>query len=110
MIESRNPTTGELLRTFAALTPAEVDARLGASAIETVFREAGCPDAVFQSLLIEVDQVPEILADRRVAAVTLTGSERAGRDVAGHAGKALKKTVLELGGSDPFVVMPSADL
>jgi succinate-semialdehyde dehydrogenase/glutarate-semialdehyde dehydrogenase len=81
-----------------------------AIAIEAIFREAGCPDAVFQSLLIDVDQVPALLDDRRIAAVTLTGSERAGRDVAARAGHALKKSVLELGGSDPFIVLPSADL
>lgn len=81
-----------------------------AVAIETLFRDAGFPEGVFQTLLIDVDRVPALLADRRVAAVTLTGSERAGRDVAARAGQALKKSVLELGGSDPFVVMPSADL
>ena len=81
-----------------------------ALAIEELFIQAGFPDGVFQSLLIEVDQVPPILDDPRVAAVTLTGSDRAGRDVAGRAGRALKKSVLELGGSDPFIVMPSADL
>ena len=81
-----------------------------AVAIESIFREAGAPEGVFQTLLIDVDQVPALLGDPRVAAVTLTGSERAGRDVAGRAGGALKKSVLELGGSDPFIVMPSADL
>ena len=81
-----------------------------ALAIESLFREAGCPEDVFQTLLMDVDQVPALVADRRLAAVTLTGSERAGRDVASRAGQALKKSVLELGGSDPFIVMPSADL
>jgi len=81
-----------------------------ALAIEEVFTAAGLPPGVFQSLLIELDHVPAILEDPRVHAVTLTGSDRAGRDVAARAGRALKKSVLELGGSDPFIVTPSADL
>jgi succinate-semialdehyde dehydrogenase / glutarate-semialdehyde dehydrogenase len=81
-----------------------------ALAIEQVFTRAGFPEGVFQTLLIEVDQVPPILDDPRVQAVTLTGSDRAGRDVASRAGRALKKSVLELGGSDPFVVTAKADL
>jgi succinate-semialdehyde dehydrogenase/glutarate-semialdehyde dehydrogenase len=81
-----------------------------ALAIEAIFREAGFPDGVFQTLLIGSDKVARVIEDRRVRAVTLTGSEDAGSKVASLAGKLIKKTVLELGGSDPFIVMPSADL
>ena len=78
--------------------------------LESLVRRAGAPDGVFQTLLVGSDAVPGIVADARVAAVTLTGSEGAGRSVSKVAGASLKKTVLELGGSDPFIVMPSADL
>ena len=81
-----------------------------ALAIEDIFRRAGFPDGAFQTLLIPPDQVQRILDDPRVAGASLTGSEQAGRNVAGAAGRQIKKTVLELGGSDPFIVMPSADL
>jgi succinate-semialdehyde dehydrogenase / glutarate-semialdehyde dehydrogenase len=81
-----------------------------ALAIEDIFLRAGFPPGAFQTLLIGSDTVQRVLEDRRVAAATLTGSEPAGRSVAGIAGKQIKKTVLELGGSDPFIVMPSADL
>jgi succinate-semialdehyde dehydrogenase/glutarate-semialdehyde dehydrogenase len=81
-----------------------------ALAIEEIFREAGFPAGVFQTLLIGSGQVGAVLEDRRVKAATLTGSTPAGSDVASRAGKLIKKTVLELGGSDPFLVMPSADL
>jgi succinate-semialdehyde dehydrogenase/glutarate-semialdehyde dehydrogenase len=78
--------------------------------LEDLFRRAGAPDGVFQTLLIGTDQVPAVIADPRVAAVTLTGSVGAGRAVAALAGAAGKKIVLELGGSDPFIVLPSADV
>ncbi|HWW62775.1 MAG TPA: NAD-dependent succinate-semialdehyde dehydrogenase, partial [Thermoanaerobaculia bacterium] len=81
-----------------------------AIAIEDVFREAGFVDGEFQTLLIGSDLVPLVLEDERVKAATLTGSEPAGADVASTAAKRIKKSVLELGGSDPFIVMPSADI
>jgi succinate-semialdehyde dehydrogenase / glutarate-semialdehyde dehydrogenase len=81
-----------------------------ALAIEEVFSRAGAPNGVFQTLLIGSDAVQRLLADPRVAAATLTGSESAGGSIASHAGRHVKKTVLELGGSDPFIVMPSADV
>jgi succinate-semialdehyde dehydrogenase/glutarate-semialdehyde dehydrogenase len=81
-----------------------------ALAIEEIFRDAGFPAGAFQTLLIGSDAVEGILNDPRVVAATLTGSEPAGRSVASIAGKQIKKTVLELGGSDPFIVMPSAKL
>jgi succinate-semialdehyde dehydrogenase/glutarate-semialdehyde dehydrogenase len=81
-----------------------------ALAIEDVIRRAGFPEDVFQTLLIGSRQVGRLLDDSRVKAASLTGSEGAGAEVASRAGRQIKKTVLELGGSDPFVVMPSADL
>ena len=78
--------------------------------LESLFSRAGFPADVFQTLLISARQVEQVLRDPRVAAATLTGSGPAGQSVARIAGDVLKKTVLELGGSDPFVVMPSADV
>ncbi|HEY4902034.1 MAG TPA: NAD-dependent succinate-semialdehyde dehydrogenase [Candidatus Sulfotelmatobacter sp.] len=81
-----------------------------ALAIEALFLEAGFPDGAFQTLLIGSQQVDAILNDPRVVAATLTGSEQAGIQVGVGAAKRIKKVVLELGGSDPFIVMPSANL
>jgi succinate-semialdehyde dehydrogenase/glutarate-semialdehyde dehydrogenase len=81
-----------------------------ALAIEDIFREAGFPKSLFRTLLIGSDRVKDVIEHRRVAAATLTGSTPAGRAVAAAAGRALKKTVLELGGSDPYVILDDADM
>jgi succinate-semialdehyde dehydrogenase / glutarate-semialdehyde dehydrogenase len=81
-----------------------------ALAIEEIFERAGFPKGAFQTLLVGTQAVERIVDDERVKAVTLTGSEPAGAAVASRASKQIKKAVLELGGSDPFIVMPSADL
>jgi succinate-semialdehyde dehydrogenase/glutarate-semialdehyde dehydrogenase len=81
-----------------------------ALAIESIFLEAGFPEGAFQTLLIGSGQVDGLLNDPRIVAATLTGSEQAGIQVGVGAAKRIKKVVLELGGSDPFIVMPSADL
>ncbi|MGI4820457.1 MAG: NAD-dependent succinate-semialdehyde dehydrogenase [Janthinobacterium lividum] len=81
-----------------------------ALALEKIFHDAGLPPAAFRTLLIDTEPVAKLIADDRVAAVTLTGSEGAGASVAATAGQHIKKTVLELGGSDPFIVLADADL
>jgi len=78
--------------------------------LDTLFERGGFPAGAFSTLLIGSREVAAVIQDRRVKAVTLTGSEPAGREVAANAGGQIKKAVLELGGSDPFIVMPSADL
>ena len=78
--------------------------------LQDLFARAGFPDATFQTLLVGSSRVEPILRDQRVVAATLTGSGPAGQSVASIAGSVIKKVVLELGGSDPFIVMPSADL
>ena len=81
-----------------------------ALAIESIFHQAGFADGAFQTLLIAADQVADLMADERIKASTLTGSEPAGASLAMASGKQIKKTVLELGGSDPFIVLSTADL
>ena len=81
-----------------------------AQAIEEILLEAGYPEGVFQSLIVHSDPIEDVIRDDRVKAVTLTGSEAAGRAVAETAGSEVKKSVLELGGNDPFVVMEDADI
>ncbi|MBD2597978.1 NAD-dependent succinate-semialdehyde dehydrogenase [Nostoc spongiaeforme FACHB-130] len=81
-----------------------------ALAIADIFQRAGFPGGVFQTLLIGAAKVADLIADDRVKAATLTGSEPAGASLAANAGKHIKKTVLELGGSDPFIILASADI
>lgn len=81
-----------------------------AAAIETIFRDAGFPDGAYRTIFVSNEQVAELIADPRIVGVSLTGSERAGAAVAEIAGRNLKKVVLELGGSDPFILLSTDDL
>lgn len=78
--------------------------------IENLFRESGFPEGIFQILLVDVDRIPKIISHQYVKGVSVTASERTGSIVASHAGKEIKKTVLELGGSDPFIILEDADI
>src|SRR5437764_962406 len=117
-VASINPTTGETLETFAETTPAALERVLEhapnvtrcALGIEAIFQEAGFPEGLFRALILSNEAAATVIADPRVRAVTLTGSDRAGSQVAEQAGRHLKKTVLELGGSDPFIVLEDADV
>src|SRR5436853_619908 len=119
-IATINPATGETLKTYEPLSPEALEEKLARAAeaargyrLTPVEDRAGWLRAaadVFQTLLIGSGDVEQVLRDDRVAGATLTGSAPAGQSVASIAGDALKPTVLELGGSDPFIVMPSASL
>ena len=78
--------------------------------IENLFRDSGFPEGIFQILLVNVDRIPKIISHQYVKGVSVTASERTGSIVASHAGKEIKKTVLELGGSDPFIILEDADI
>ncbi len=102
--------TAALIAGNAALLKHAANVPQCALAIAGIFHEAGAPEGLFQTLLVRAPAVAALIDDARIHAVTLTGSEAAGRAVAAAAGRALKKTVLELGGSDAFIVLADADL
>src|SRR5436309_2397773 len=117
-LRSINPSSGEVLESFEEATPAALE-RVLAPAWQAFLawrsgafaeRAPRLPEGLFGTVLVGPAAVPSLIADARIRAVTLTGSEGAGSQVAERAGRELKKTVLELGGSDPFIVLEDADL
>lgn len=104
------PTAAQLMAGNVAMLKMSSNCPQSAAAFEKLMHDAGVPDGVYQNLFISYDQSDKLLADDRLAGVTITGSTEVGRDIAGKASHALKKNVMELGGSDAMIVMPDADM